>query len=171
MWPFTKSRQFPGVRENPDGTIEFELTEEEVREADRAFALFKGRVVHGDAAELIRNGTIAVTLSRYAKDLMSLNGDGGTDSDGMAHLPEVSARIEKAVAAMWKAYSLNPMPVYLYHRACYLKMLGMGRESQHLFEMFLKQQPEFKTDEISQLLVNYEGTNIEMALADARGET
>jgi TPR repeat protein len=68
MWPFTKSARFPGVKENTDGTIEFELTAGEAREADRALEMFKGLVVHAEAAERIRNGTIAVALARYAKD-------------------------------------------------------------------------------------------------------
>jgi hypothetical protein len=63
MRPFKTSRRFPGVKQNTDGTIEFELSGEEAREADRALEMFKGLLVHPDSAEPIRNGTIAVALS------------------------------------------------------------------------------------------------------------
>ncbi len=42
MRPFSKKHRFPGVEENPDGTINFSLTDDEARKADRALEMFKG---------------------------------------------------------------------------------------------------------------------------------
>src|ERR1700733_8593475 len=113
MWPFNKSRRFPGVKENADGTIEFELTDGEEREADRALEMFQGLVVHPDAAERVRNGTIAVALARYAKDMVGLDCDVDTESQRKSRGRDIEATLEKAVASMWKSYSLSPMPIYI----------------------------------------------------------
>jgi hypothetical protein len=55
MWPFSKKHHFPGVEQNSDGTINFSLTDDEAREADRALKMFEGLLVHRDAAEIITN--------------------------------------------------------------------------------------------------------------------
>jgi hypothetical protein len=170
MWPFSKQRSFPGVKQNADGTIEFSLTEEEARQADLALQSFGGVLVHPEVAERVRNGTIAVALSRYAKDLVAVHCVGVTEPEYKANWPAIRGAIEKAVAAEWKASSLCSLPIFLYHRASFLQMLGMKDEARQLFASFLKRHSEFEMDQVDTSLLNYEGTDIEHALSHAKRE-
>lgn len=168
MWQ--QRQRFPGVKENSDGTIDFSLTDEEAREADLALQAFKGVLVHPDAADQVRNGTIAVALCRYAKDLVTQHYAEAVDIQDPSKWSAVQAAVEKAVAAVWKSYSLFPLPIFLYHRASFLQMLKMEDDARRLYAAFLKQQAELKVDDLTKALMNYEGTNVEKALSKARQE-
>jgi hypothetical protein len=170
MWPLSKQRSYPGVQQHPDGTITFSLTEEEAREADLALNAFEGLLIHPEAAERIRNGTIAAALSRYAKNLVSAHCIDISKSEYMANRSIIEKMIEKAVAAEWKASSLCPLPIFLYHRASFLQMLGMRKEAKELFVSFVRQQAAFKMDHVDTVLCNYEGTDIDHALSHANRE-
>ena len=170
MRSFPEQHPFPGVKQNADGTIDFSLTDEEAREADLALQAFKGLLVHPEVAERVRNGTIAVALSRYAKDLVATHCVGVTELDYKANWPVIQRAIEKAVAAVWKASSLCSLPILLYHRACFLQMLGMKDEAYQLFGSFLERQAEFDMDQVDKALLHYEGTDIEHALSHAKRE-
>ena len=71
MWPLSKKKRFPGVRENKDGTIDFSLSDEEANLADLALQAFKGVGFHPEIADKFRNGIIAVALSHYAIELVA----------------------------------------------------------------------------------------------------
>jgi len=168
MWPFSKRERFPGVKQNADGTIDFILTDEESREVDLALKAFEGVLVHPEVAERIRDGTIAVALSNYAKDLVARHCNGVTELEYNTNWPAMRGAIEKAVAAEWKASSLCPLPVFLYHRATFLQMLGMKDEDHQLFAAFLKKHSESDLDKIDKSLSNYEATDIGQALSHAK---
>ena len=170
MWLFSKTRRFPGVKQKSDGTIEFSLSDEETREAHQALQAFKDVVVHPEVADKLRNGTIAVALSRYAKFLVNTHCIDIEESDYKANSRTIRKTLEKAVAAVWKSYSLCSLPVFLYHRASFLQMLGMKDDARHLFASFLEKQSDFKMDQVDQALLNYEGTNIEGAVTHAKQE-
>lgn len=170
MWPFSKKRCFPGVEQNSDGTINFSLTDEEALEADRALEMFNGFVVHPDAAEKIRNGTIAVALSRYANELVTFKCDPDSEAELKSNWPVIKQTLEKAIAAVWKSYSLYPLPVFLYHRACFSQLLGEKAEALQLFGSFVKKQAEFKAEQVDKVLLDYEGTSIDNALSQAKRE-
>jgi len=171
MWPFAKKQRFPGIKQNPDGTIEFKLSNEEAQAADRALMAFKGMAVHQDAADKVRNGTIAVALSHYANDLVFMNCSiETTEAEDRANWPTIQKALKKAVAAVWKSYSLFPLPVFLYHRASFLAILGMRDEARKLFASFLIEQSKFKMDQIDKILFDYEGTDINRALSHAKKE-
>ncbi len=169
MWPFSK-RRFPGVKQNADGTIDFSLTDEEAREVDNALQSLSGVVVHPDVAERVRNGTIAVALSRYAKDLVAMHCVRVPEPELRTNWPAIRGAIEKAIAAEWKASGLCSLPVFLYHRASFLQMLGMKKEARQLFASFLKKHSECEMDQVNISLLNYEGTDIEHALSHAKRE-
>lgn len=158
------------MKENPDGTIEFSLTDEEAREADLALEAFKGVLVHPEAADKVRNGTIAVALSRYATELVGTHCLGLSESEYRANWPSIQRTLEKAVAAVWKSYSLSPLPIFLYHRAVFLQMLGIKDRSRQLFALFVFEQSEFQADDVDKSLMSYEGTDIQRALVHARGD-
>jgi hypothetical protein len=168
MWPFSKKRHFPGVEQNSDGTINFALTDEEAHEGDCALKVFKGYAVHPDAADKIRNGTIAVALSRYANELVAFKCDPDSEAELKSNWPVIKETLEKAIAAVWKSYSLYSLPIFLYHRASFFQMLGEKEQAMELFTSFLKKQSEFKVEQIERMLLDYEGTNIEGALLHAK---
>jgi hypothetical protein len=167
---FSRGSRFPGVKENPDGTIDFTLTDEEAREADRALLMFKDVLVHPDAADQIRNGTIAVALCRYALDLVADSYADAKDTDDNAKWAQVNDASIKAVAASWKAYSLSPLPIFLYHRASFYQMLNMSDKARPLFSAFLKKQADFHTDQITGVLIDLLGSDIQKAIERANGE-
>jgi hypothetical protein len=162
MLPFSNELEFPGVALRRDGSIDFTLTPEEARAADAALAEFKDYIVHPDYADRIRNGTIAVALSHYARDLIN------------AHEAEMAASartrqkvLTKAIAAVWKASSLSPFPIYTFHRASFLRMLGQEDEAKRLYATFVKQQAAFRPDQVDQHLMTYEAFDVQKALSIA----
>ncbi len=161
--------RFPGITENGDGTISFSLTDEEQHAIDHQFTYFKDIYIHPDAAERVQHGIMAVALSDYAKDLVRAR-IVISEEERKAKWPEVRTDIEKAIAAMWKAYSLSPLPIYLYHRGSFLAMLGVHEDAHKLFTLFVKEQSTFNVDDINKALINREGTNLETALSHARDE-
>jgi hypothetical protein len=171
MWPFSIKHRFPGVEENSDGTINFSLTDDEAREADRALEMFKGSVVHPDAAEKIRNGTIAVALSHYASELVKFKCDLDSEAELKSKSQVIKQTLEKAIAAVWKSYCLYPLPIFLYHRASYFLLLGEKNQAHQLFATFVKKQTEYEVDYIDKTLLKYEGTKIGNALEHAIQET
>jgi hypothetical protein len=162
MWPFSNELKFPGVTLQPDGTIDFTLTPEEARAADAALAEFKGYVVHPDYADRIRNGTIAVALSHYARDLINAN-----ETEMAASAPVRQKVLTKAIAAVWKASSLSSLPIYMFHRASFFLMLGQQDEAKRLYGTFVKQQTAFRPDEVDQHLMTYEAFDVQKALSIA----
>ena len=170
MWPFTKKQRFSGIKENADGTIEFSLTDEEAREADTALYAFKGVLVHPDYAERVRNGTVAVALCRHAKDCVTQRFVEAEDTEDRAKWAAVRDAAEKAVASVWKSYSLFPLPIFLYHRACFLQMIKRKDEARQLFTAFLKEQAEFKIDDVTEALIKHEAYDIDNAILHARRE-
>lgn len=170
MWPFSKKHRFPGVEENPDGTINFSLTDDEAREADRALEMFKGYVVHPEGAEKIRNGTIAVALSHYASELVIFNCDPDSEAELKSNSPVIKQTLGKAIAAVWKSFSLYPLPIFLYRRAGFFQLLGEKDQAHQLFASFVKKQTKFEADQIDKMLLRHEGTKIEGALEHAMRE-
>jgi hypothetical protein len=170
MCPFPRKDRFPGVKLNAEGTIDFTLTNEEANAADLALQGFKDVLVHPEVAEKVRNGTIAVALCHYAKNLIAVHCAGLTETEYKNDWDIIEETLEKAVAAVWKSYSLCPIPIFLYHRACFLQMLGLKNESRELYSSFLRQYAEYKTDQVDKSLLEYEGTDIDHALSHAKEE-
>jgi len=82
----------------------------------------------------------------------------------------IQKTLEKAIAAVWKSYSLCPLPIFLYHRVCFLNMLGLKSESRKLYTAFLRRYAEYRMDQVDKSLIEYEGTDTEYALSHAREE-
>jgi hypothetical protein len=169
MWPFSDKLKLPGVKEHADGTVEFTLTDEEHRKLAKTVDLFKGASVDVDTAQRI-DGTNAVALSHYAKQLLTPY-DRMSLPEYKAKWPDVKKTLVKAVAAVWKATNLCPLPVFIFHRARYMAMLGRDAESRMLFSEFLVAQSSFSSDRISDILLTHEGTDIQEAVAHAQRQT
>jgi len=162
-----EKHNFPGVKQNIDGTIDFSFSDEEMKEVKKDFGLFKGLYVNSKNLDKIQNMITAVSLSRYAKDLV-LNCEDNSESDDQADWQTIQKALEKAVSAVWKSYSLCSFPIFLYHRAVFLQMLGMKNEAHQLFTLFLKRQSTFKMEQIDEVFLDHEGTDIKHAIADAQ---
>ena len=146
------------------------MTREEAREADAALAEFKGHVVHPDYAERVRNGAIAVALSHYARGLVQVHKDEIASANGQPSR-KLQSVLAKAIAAVWKSSSLSPLPIFTFHRASFLRMLGREDQAKRLYSSFIKQQAAFRPDQVDGHLMNYEGFDVQQALSVATHET
>jgi hypothetical protein len=162
MGPY-QEMTFPGVKQNADGSIDFALTDDEAAAADLALKEFEGLAIHPDCVDRIRNGTIAVALSRYAERLVVTNGVEITEG-GDRPSSKIQLLLAKAIASVWKSYSLYPLPIFTFHRATFCRMLGRDDEAKQLFALFLKQHLEFRPDQVDRILIEFEGFDIEEAL-------
>lgn len=134
-----------GSRGKPT-TQTFDLTEEEKLEVNLIFNLFKDYAVHPSVADKLTQGLTARGLSNYAADQIM-----------KAECPGQNAGrencINKAVAAIGKAYSIYQLPIYLYDLACYFESKNMGSEAEKMYELFLARQAEYKSDQLDQLFL------------------
>lgn len=146
-----------GSKDKP-ATPTFELTEEEKLEVNKTFDFLKGYAVNPSVADKLKQGLTARGLANYAADQI-IN----------AELPSQSAEressINKAVAAIGKAYSIYPLPIYLYDLACYFELKNMHNEAKRMFGLFLARQAEYKIDQLEQMFLGER--NIDEAKAHA----
>jgi hypothetical protein len=159
MWPFRKKINLLGFKKDKEGNLTFDLTEEEQQEVENTFKIFEGYYVHPDYVDDIQKGTTALALSNYAKEQVVIS--------QMESQKENRKRLlEKAISATTKAYSIYPLPIYLYDLACFLEMVGKTVESKHAFRDFLKKQSEFKFKQLDVLFLKYR--DIDEAIEDAK---
>jgi hypothetical protein len=169
MWPFEKKFSFPGVKLNSDGSIDFSLTDEEIIEVEIAMKMFQGYAVHPDVFEKVRNGTTAAALSKYACNLINyLNLDFISKLEYKSKWNVIKPTLEKAIASEWKAYSLYPLPIFLYHRGFFMFIYGKKREAKELFKLFIEKQIAFNPDEVDKLIMKYEGTDPKKSISSAQ---
>jgi hypothetical protein len=166
--PTPMTTSFPGVRENKNGTIDFSLTDEEASAVEIALQSFKDYTFHHEIAERMHNGIFAVALCRHAKWLVETQCAVNSKAEYKSKLPIIRDVLSRAIAAVWKSYSLYQLPIFLYHRAVFFEMLGDKDRSWPLFKLFLKKQSEFKMDQVDKSLKDYEGTDIAHALSLAK---
>lgn len=161
MWPFKKHRDLPRIRKDEKGNIFFDLTYEEKQAVERVFKEFEGLAFHRDIADDFQRGMIAFALSNYVK--------------GQVMLSEVDSRkkdkdilIEKAIAAISKAYSFYQLPIYLYDFACFIEMSDRIDVARDAFRDFLKKQSEFKSGQFDEIFLKER--NIDEAIKDAKAK-
>lgn len=134
-----------GARDKP-AAVTFDLTEEEKLEVNMTFDLLKGYAVHPSVADKLQQGLTARGLANYAADQVMKAG-----------FPSQSAGrdnyINKAIAAIGKAYSIYQLPIYLYDLACYFELKDMGNEAKKMYELFLARQAEYKSDQLDHIFL------------------
>lgn len=144
-----------GSRGKP-ATQTFDLTEEETIEVNMMFNLLKDYAVHPSVADKLTQGLTARGLSNYAADQIM-----------KAEFPNQSAErencINKAVAAIGKAYSIYQLPIYLYDLACYFELKNMGNEAKKMYKLFLARQAEYKSDQLDHIFLG------ERSIDEAKG--
>jgi len=110
---------------------------------------------------------IAVALSHYARGLVHAHQAEIVSASGQLSY-KLETVLAKAVAAVWKSSSLSPLPIFTFHRASFLRMLGREEEAKRLYASFIKQQAAFHPDQVDEHLITYEGSDIQQALSLAR---
>ena len=159
MWPFSKKPKFPGVKRTAPGDFTFDITEEEQQEINKLFDSLKDYRVHPDFADTLTRGLTARGLANYAADKIVV-----------AELPSQQnireEHINKAIASISKAYSIYPLPIYLYDLARCLEMrINDDDKVRDTFKLFLKRQSEYKLGQLDEIFMG--GWNIEDATKDA----
>lgn len=159
MAPFRGKRDLPGFRKDKEGNFVFDLTEEEQQEVEDTFKGFEGYKFNPAVADDIKKGTTAFALSNYA-----------TAQVGMSEIESQKEKreklLEKAIAAIAKAYSIYQLPIYIYDLACFTEMAGRIDVARNLFREFLKKQLKFKPGQIDELL--FKQRDIDEAIKDAK---
>ena len=142
-------------------TTTFDLTEEETLEVNKAFDLLKGYVVHSSVADKLKHGLIASGLANYATDRIMLTRFDSQQAERVNN-------INKAIAAIGKAYSIYQLHIYLYDLACYFELKDMRIESMKMFERFLARQEQYKADQLDQIFLSGRNVNEAKALASQK---
>lgn len=159
MWPFRKKHDLPGIKRDEKGNLVFELTEEEHKEIEKAFKMFEGYMIHTNFVDDIQKATTAFALSSYAKKQVMM-------SEMESQRENRDKFLEKAIAAITKAYSIYQLPIYIYDLACFVEMAGRIDAARNLFRDFLKKQLNFKLGNIDELLMRQR--DIYEAIKDAK---
>ena len=131
---------------NKSATTTFDLTEEEILEVNKTFDLLKGYAVHPSVADKLKQGLTARGLANYAADRIMW-------AEFPSQQTERESNINKAVAAIGKAYSIYQLPIYLYDLACYFELKDMRNEAREMFERFLARQAQYKGDQLDQIFL------------------
>lgn len=146
MWPLKKKSRYPGMQADKAGNFTFVLTEEEKNAVEEEFTPFKGYYLRPDIKEQTENALVARGLAHYAERQIML-------STFDSHKTEMSKLIDKAIAAISKAYSYYSLPIYLYDLACFMEMAGQKEKARDIFRDFLDTQGKYKPAEIDQALL------------------
>ena len=154
MWPFRK-KEFT--------LDQFGLSPEEKREVSDFFNSYTtpdGRYIGKEAQSTsVLRGLVACSLSNLAEQRIA-----AADFDYQAIHRE--ALIDKAINAVRKAYSINPLPIYLYDLANYLELNGKTLAADQTLEAFLQAQAEYEPQPHDDFFLH--NRDLDAALADAK---
>ena len=156
MWPFKK-------QEAGYSLDRYGLTPEEKREVSVMFDSFttpEGRKL----AELPRSaavvrGLIAYALWNYAEQSV-VTADMSADSLSRETL------LNKAIAAVKKAYQIHKLPIYLFDLARYLEANGKLTGADQAYKAFLEDQAEYRPAEGDYMFLY--NRDIPKAIVDAK---
>ena len=81
---------------------------------------------------------------------------------------EPEASVEKAIAALGKAYSIYQLPIYLYDLACCFEMNAMPSQAEDLFAKFLQRMHGYKPDQLDTIMLGDRDFGAAVADAEAR---
>ena len=154
MWPF-KKKEFT--------LDQFGLTFEEKREVSDFFNTYTtpdGRRIGREAHSVqVLGGLVAYALWHYAEQKIT-----AADFDYQAIHRE--ALINQAIGAVKKAYSIHPLPIYLYDLANYLELVGKTSISDQALEAFLRAQEQYEPQDYDDFFLYKR--DVGTALADAK---
>jgi len=146
MWPFSKKPELPGLKRTKEGSISFDITDEEQQEIDKTYEVLSGLFIRDDIRDKLKQGLIARGLANYATDQV-IKAKFATDPNSREEC------MCKAIASITKAYSIHSLPIYAYDLACYLEMANRLDESKYTFKLFLKHQSDFRPEPLDDILM------------------
>ena len=156
MWPFRKKKKpFHGISQDNNGNLSFELTEDEEQAVEDLFKVFEGYGIHKDYADELKAASIAKALADYAKEqcakyITSQNHES----------------ILKAIASISKAYSIYPLPIFIYDLALYLDIDLNTDKAKDAYKRFLEAHSNYKGNIVSDLIIK--DRDIDLAIEDAK---
>jgi hypothetical protein len=164
MWPFKKRSKLPGVEQYPNGQISFTLTDEEQAEINRFFRMMQESNQETEQGTLYihpeaHKAMTAWALIGYAQSqvtLAEMAEKGVVDNDSC---------YRKALAAATKAYSLHPLPIYMFDMGCIFEMLGDTASALGAFRSFLESQRRFTPSDVDRITLKQR--DIEAAVREA----
>lgn len=159
MWPFKKDRGLPGGKREVDGQISFTLTDEEDAAIRRFFSIMKGT---GGEGELYIHPEAHRAMTAWA--LIGYAQDQVCRAENPAQNPE--GFVQKALASAMKAYSLHPLPIYMFDMGCLFRMLDDEASARDSFQTFLRANQTFKPTESDRIALS--NRDIDAAVLEAR---
>lgn len=138
MWPFDQAERgnLPGIHRDDSGEFVIEFTDEEQQELKRWFGLFKDRLVREDLADGLQNGLTAFALADYANKQIEA---------AHIHPKQSEACLSKAIAALTKAITFDPLPIYHYDFALALESAGHQDLARQEYQRFLQKQSQYQS--------------------------
>ena len=143
--PWLDVSGLPGVIRDPDGTLRFEFTEEEQEAVKREFSQFKGPdgeplLVHPEVHDELQNALTARGLWFYADDQVQ------EIAIAESRNPEA---LYNAAAALAKAYSLYPLPLFLRYFSLLLRKMGEPARADRALAEWRESKPTFKPSQLA----------------------
>jgi hypothetical protein len=156
MWPFTRKKEnLPGVKGNPDSSMDSSITDEEQQAIDAFFKPLEGYVFHPEIADMMPKAGTACALCRYAIDLVTPLTRIDDEAEYNQRREEIMNRLNKALAATYKATSLYNLPEFTRHLASFSEMAGRTAEGERLSKLFSEQQAMWKPNQLDKLLLKW----------------
>jgi hypothetical protein len=162
--PSSFKKDNPAIFQLEHGNLKFSLTDEEKQAIQQMFDYFKKAdeefYVHPQYVDEMRKAVQSQALMSYAKEQIMA-------SDLDCKKEDKQKLIEKAIAAIVKAYSFYPLPIYLYDLASFMEMSGNMEDAKNTFLHFLKSQADYRPTKIGEILSKSLGRDITYAIRDA----
>jgi len=140
-----KKLDLPGFKRDKKNNLIFDLTEEEQQEVKSYIEVFEEYKFRPDVVDNFQKGIAAFALSEYAAgQTVMLEAESSENREKL---------LEKAIAAILKAYSIYSLPVYIFQLACYFQLIGKIDEAREMFKDFLKKQSDFKPGKFDEIFL------------------
>jgi len=146
MWPFKKKKELCGIRGDGKGAYTFELTEEEEEWVNAELSVFQGSGIHKDYYEEIKRCSLARSLVTYSSSQKS----NALCADDKSRQKEC---FDKAIAAMTKSLSINPLPIYYYALAELFTLANRKDIAVDVYKKFLEEQSRFSPSVIEKVML------------------
>lgn len=145
----------PGMKINPDESIDFSVTEEEQQAIDDFFKMLEGYVFHPEIADVFPKAGMACALCRYAIDLVKPLAAIDSEVEYKSRQIEIQGRLSRALAATYKASSLFDLPEFTSHLASLNKMAGRTAEARRLEIVYAEKQAMWRPSRLDQILYHW----------------
>ena len=153
IWSKTRSEliDLPGIQPESDGSIDFSISDDEAQEVSSFFRLLEDYSFHPEIAESIPRLVTAFALCRYSIQLACSLPDPETPEEYQLKSQEITATLMLILAALYKALSIYPTPLFTYHLIHANKLAGRSSEVERLREVKSQQDAKWKPTQLDDL--------------------